>query len=121
MAKDPARVRTGRLNKQRSKSIEREWAKAFGTTRETDGRGTRQADIFLDGEMDLEIKSRLGHKGLVKLMEEAIGKARVGRWPVLGIDIRDPDHASHRYIVMERQDFIDMTEAWRFASALRSI
>ncbi len=98
--------RTGRLNKSRSKDVEREWAKALGTTRETDGRGTRQADIFL-GPWDIEIKSRLGLKGIMKLMDEAIGKARANQTPVLGLEVRtDPGFPNARYVVMRREDWI---------------
>ena len=49
----------GRLNKQRSTAIEREWSHASSTTRITDSRGARQPDLRV-GPWDVEIKSRIG-------------------------------------------------------------
>ena len=108
--KDPANVRRGRLNKSRSKAIEREWAKALGTTRITDSRGTRQPDIRV-GPWDVEVKSRKGHKNLASLMAEAVAKAKKGQTPVLGLEIRQ-GNPHERLIVMRRSDWV----AWNIGT-----
>jgi len=108
--KDPANVRRGRLNKSRSKAIEREWAKALGTTRITDSRGTRQPDIRV-GPWDVEVKSRKGHKNLVGLMDEAVAKAKKGQTPVLGLEIRQ-GNPHERLVIMRRSDWV----AWNIGT-----
>ena len=111
------RVEIGRRNKTRSKVYEREWGAAFGTTRVTDNRGVSQADLFV-GDMDVEIKSRKGFKGLVKLMEETHKKARTGQFAVLGLELRDT-HPNTRLVVMERQDFLDLLNTRYFHQRVR--
>ena len=110
MNKDPENVRRGRLNKSRSKAVEREWAKALGTTRLTDSRGTRQPDLRV-GPWDIEIKSRIGYKNLVKLMDEAVGKAKKGQTPVLGLEIRQ-GNPHERLVIMRRDDWV----AWNIGT-----
>ena len=109
--KDPENVRRGRLNKSRSKAVEREWSRAMGTTRITDSRGARQPDLRV-GPWDIEIKSRLGFKGLVSLMDEAVATARKGQTPVLGLEVRAGSPHT-RLIVMTRDDWV----AWNIGRA----
>jgi hypothetical protein len=103
--KDPANVRRGRLNKSRSKSVEREWGRALGNQKRlTDARGIRQPDLRV-GPWDIEIKSRIGYKNLVKLMDEAVGKAKKGQTPVLGLEIRQ-GNPHERLVIMRRDDWV---------------
>ena len=109
--KDPENVRRGRLNKSRSKSVEREWGRALGNQKRLgDAHGIRHCDLRV-GPWDIEIKSRIGYKNLVKLMDEAVGKAKKGQTPVLGLEIRQGNpHA--RLVIMRRDDWV----AWNIGT-----
>jgi hypothetical protein len=115
--KNEAAVRIGRLNKSRSKDVEREWAKRFGTRRldAIAGAGTRQADIRfisekLDVVFDIEIKSRI--RPSISLYEEAVAKAQQDMIPVLGLEVRTgAGHPNPRYCILSREDFCTLIGA----------
>jgi len=111
------RQRIGRLNKSRSKAVEREWAKALGTTRLTDSRGTRQPDLRV-GNFDVEVKSRLGFKSLVALMDEAVAKATPGQIPVLGLEVR-AGNPHTRLVILRREDALALAQMLPQASEAR--
>ena len=115
--KNPANVRRGKLSKQRSKTYEREWAKALGTTRLTDARGTRQPDLRVQN-FDVEVKSRLGFKSLVALMDEAVAKAAPGQIPVLGLEVR-AGNPHTRLVILRREDALALSQMLPQASETR--
>jgi len=117
MEPDPANVKRGRLNKSRSKDIEREWAKRFGTRRldAIAGAGKRQSDLRFESMksgliFDIEVKSRV--RPSIALYEEAVAKAEFGSVPVLGLEVRTPaGHPNLRYCILSREDFCNLTGA----------
>ena len=116
--KHEAAVKMGRLNKSRSKSVERYWAKRMGTRRldAIAGSGTRQSDIrFISSRLgdqvfDIEVKSRV--RPSISLYEEAVKKALDGTTPVLGLEVRTPQgHPNERYCIMSFEDFCEIVGA----------
>lgn len=110
-------VKRGRLNKSRSKSIEREWGKRFGVRRldAIAGAGARQSDLRFESKkigmvFDIEVKSRI--RPSITLYEEAEKKAQFGSVPVLGLEIRTPAGKPNiRYCVLTREDFANIIGA----------
>tara|TARA_R110002020_G_scaffold5103_7_gene21649 strand:- start:1536 stop:1958 length:423 start_codon:yes stop_codon:yes gene_type:complete len=117
MVEEEQNVRRGRLNKSRSKNIEREWAKRFGTRRldAIAGSGSRQSDLRFESSrvglvFDIEVKSRI--RPSIALYEEAVKKAEFGSVPVLGLEVRTPaGHANPRYVILSREDFCQIVGA----------
>jgi hypothetical protein len=117
MLEENENVKRGRLNKSRSKSIERDWAQAFGVRRldAIAGSGSRQSDLRFESKkvglvFDIEVKSRI--RPSINLYEEAVGKSEVGNVPVLGLEVRTPaGYPNKRYCVVSRADFIKITGA----------
>ena len=106
--KDPDKVRMGRLNKSRSKSVEREWGKAFNTRRldAIAGSGSRQSDLRYTSPSgltyDIEVKQRL--RPSFTLYDEAVLKADKDSIPVLGLEIRQGNR-NDRFCLLSRDDF----------------
>ena len=111
------RQRVGRLNKSRSKAVEREWGRFYGVARLTDARGTRQPDLRV-GNFDVEVKSRLGFKSLVALMDEAVAKATPGQIPVLGLEVR-AGNPHTRLVILRREDALALAQMLPQASETR--
>lgn len=117
MTEENENVKRGRLNKSRSKNIEREWATTFGVRRldAIAGAGSRQSDLRFESKkvglvFDIEVKSRI--RPSINLYDEAVGKAEFGNVPVLGLEVRTPaGHPNKRYCVVSREDFIKITGA----------
>jgi hypothetical protein len=94
----------GRKNKRRGPSYERTVAKILGSKRNFED-GQHRADIYC-GPFDVEVKSRLGFKGLVTLMDETKSKSRDGQVPVLALVVRGGG-ALRYFAVQELTDFAD--------------
>jgi hypothetical protein len=117
MTEENIHVKRGRLNKSRSKNIEREWAQTFGVRRldAIAGAGSRQSDLRFESPkagfiFDIEVKSRI--RPSINLYEEAVGKAEFGNIPVLGLEVRTPaGYPNKRYCVLSRDDFVKITGA----------
>ena len=102
------RSKISRNNSVRGKDIERDWAHALGVQRI--GPTGETGPDMVTGAFAVEIKSRLGFKGLVALMDATLekGTAYPALTPVLGLTVRrGPGHPSRHLVVLERSDFID--------------
>lgn len=94
----------GRKNKRRGPSYERTVAKVLGAKRNFED-GQHRADIYC-GPFDVEVKSRLGFKGLAALVDETKSKCREGQVPVLALVVRGGTEL--RYFAV--QELVDWAE-----------
>ena len=101
------RQRTGRNSQQRGKAVELDWAHTLGTTR-IGPTGLTGPDL-ITGPWAVEVKSRLGFKALLALMDAAQSKATgLSLTPVLGLTVRAGQGKPSRHlVVMERGDWVD--------------
>ena len=109
--------RTGRLNKQRSKQVERSWCRAFSSKDKeirrldaTAGAGKRMSDLRVEAHgkvLDIEVKQRL-RPTLGSLFEAAQEKkSDIADFAVLGLEVRKGAEYM-KYCIMSRSDFVKL-------------